>query len=117
MTASLLGACLVLAACGSGSASPTAQQVVEQFERDGLPVPNPRDNTEQNCPQLGCAQLMTTDAVSVLSFADEAAAGGFAGKLGESAHQEGTIVLRYDAARTPEDQRVKFERSLAAMHR
>ncbi|MEV5543100.1 hypothetical protein AB0L13_40395 [Saccharopolyspora shandongensis] len=118
MTAALVGACLVsLSACGSDSASeaPTAQQVVEAFQRDGLAVPNLRDNTAQNCVQLGCVQLVTTDAVSVLSFADESAASTFAGKLGEGAHQSGTIVLRYDAARTPKDQRAKFESSLAGI--
>ncbi|WP_190815010.1 hypothetical protein [Saccharopolyspora pogona] len=115
MTAALVGEPLaVLPACGSDSASEnrTAQQVVEQFERDALAVPNPRDNTAQNCAQLGCVQLVTTDAVSVLSSADESAASTFASKLGGSAHQAGTIVLRYDAAKTPADQRAAFEASL-----
>ncbi|MDA3643205.1 hypothetical protein LZ318_20640 [Saccharopolyspora indica] len=106
-TAVLLGACL--AGCGSASA---AQQVVDQFVRDGLPVPNPRDNTEKSCPQLGCEQLITTDVVSVLSFVDESAATRFAGRFGPDAFSRGVIVLQYAAARTPEELRVQFESSL-----
>ncbi|MBB5159385.1 hypothetical protein [Saccharopolyspora phatthalungensis] len=107
----------LVSACGSGSASqgPTAQQVVEQFQRDGLSVPNPRDDTAQNCASLGCVQLVATDTVSVVSFADESAASTFARKLGDNAHQAGAIVLRYDAAETPEDVRLKFQSSLARM--
>ncbi|MER7077154.1 hypothetical protein SAMN02982929_06628 [Saccharopolyspora kobensis] len=113
-TAVLLGACLVTAACGGGSES-AAQQVVDQFVRDGLPVPHPRDNSERSCPQLGCAQLITTDVVSVLSFADESAATRFAARFGPDAFSRGPIVLQYAAARTPEDRRAQFESSLEAL--
>ncbi|MER7014545.1 hypothetical protein ABT324_24235 [Saccharopolyspora sp. NPDC000359] len=117
-SAALVGACLAgVSACGSGSASeaPTAQQVVEQFQRDGLMVPNPRDNTSGNCERFGCTQMITTDAVTIMVFPDEAAATKIADRFGENAFRHGAVVLQYAAARTPEDQQAKFEGSLAAM--
>ncbi|MER7012126.1 hypothetical protein ABT324_11945 [Saccharopolyspora sp. NPDC000359] len=113
LTAALLGAGLVLAACGSSG--PAAQRVVDQFVRDGLELPNPRDNTARNCPQLGCEQLITTDVVSVLSFADESAAARFAERFGPDAFHRGPVVLQYAAARTPQEQRARFEASLAVL--
>ncbi|MGW1678516.1 hypothetical protein [Saccharopolyspora sp. NPDC002376] len=117
-SAALVGACLAgVSACGGGSASeaPTAQQVVEAFQRDGLAVPNPRDNTSGNCERLGCAQMVTTDAVTVMSFPDEAAATKIADQFGEDAFRRGAVVLQYAAARTPEDQRAKLEEALTAL--
>ncbi len=55
------------------------------------------------CESMSCAQLITTDAVSVYSFTDLDAAKRMADGFGEGAHQEQGIVLQYLGARTPED--------------
>ena len=88
-------AATVAPAAGEG---PTAQDVVDDFAAAELPVPKPRDNTAGNCPSLGCTQLITTDAVSVMRFDDPAAEEHLAETFGDGAHAEGAIVLQYAAA-------------------
>lgn len=64
-----LSSVMLLSACG-GSDGPTAKDVVNSFDEAGLAVPNSRDNTEQNCPDLNCEHLQTTDTVSVYEWSD-----------------------------------------------
>lgn len=101
---------LVVTACGSSS--PTAQAVVDDFAAAGLAVPDTRDNSAQNCGSLGCTQLITTAALSVVQFDDPTAAQRYADAFGENAHLAGPIVLQYLAARTPEDSRAAYEARL-----
>ena len=89
----------VLGACG-GSSRPDAQAVVDDFSSAGLPVPHARDNSK-NCAELGCEQLITTDAVSVYSFTDMDAAAHMAQVAGDGAHHQDGIVLMYVDARKP----------------
>lgn len=103
------------AALGAIDEPPTAQEVVDHFEAAGLPVPNPRDDTEQECESLGCTELITTDAVSVVAFEDEEAAGTYADELGDDAHRKGLLVLSYSAAQTPEEDRAEYETALAEL--
>lgn len=93
------------------SSGPTAQQVVDAFASAGLPVPNPRDNSK-NCTGadgLGCTQLITTDAISVYTWPDEASAQHLADAYGDGAHREGLVVLSYAGAPTPEQDRPHYE--------
>lgn len=103
---------LALTACG-GPSGPTAQDVVDDFAAAGLPVPEFRDNSPQNCGSLGCTQLITTEALSVVQFDDPAAAQRYVDAFGEDAHLNGPIVLQYAAARTPADQRPAYEARLS----
>jgi hypothetical protein len=98
-----------------GHHSLTAGMVVGAFKDAGLPVRNPRDNTAQNCPDLGCTQLISTDDVSIYTWADPVAQSAFAKSYGEGAHSSGNVVLSYLAARTPEKTRAKYERVLAPL--
>jgi len=102
---------LALTGCG-GSSGPTAQAVVDDFAAAGLAVPDVRDNTPQNCGSLGCTQLITTEALTVVQFDDSAAAQRYADAFADNAHLDGPIVLQYAAARTPEDQRPGYEARL-----
>ena len=36
--------------------------------RNGLPVPNPRDVTNAECPEIGCIEKVDTDTVSIMKF-------------------------------------------------
>jgi len=101
----------VNAAPASGD-GPTAQQVVDDFAAAGLAVPKARDNTARNCGSLGCTQLVTTDALSVVQFSDSAAQQRYAASFGDEAHAEGPIVLSYAAARTPAGKRAAYEKRL-----
>ena len=93
---------------------PTAEQVVAAFDKAGLPVPNARDNSG-NCAALGCAQLLTTDAISVYVFPNAAAAKQYAESAAIGVHQAGTVVLSYAAARTPEKDQPRYEKVLAGL--
>ena len=50
-----------------------AERVVDGFTEAGLPTPAARDNS-RNCKRLGCVSLITTDAISVYQWPDEASA-------------------------------------------
>jgi hypothetical protein len=92
-----------------------ASAVVRVFAEDGLPVTDPRDNTSGNCETRGCAQMITTDDITVLSFVDEVAAANYVAAWGPQDHyQYGIVVLSYAAARTPEADRQLYEAALVA---
>jgi hypothetical protein len=74
----------------------TARQVVDAFIAAGLPATDPRDNSGGICKSVGCAQLITTDDVSVYQFPDAQAASRWADGLGDSGYMKGLIVLRYN---------------------
>lgn len=92
----------------------TAQQVVDEFAAKGLPVPNPRDNSK-NCSTQGCSQLITTDAISVVTFADDAAATKYVETAARDAFRHKLVVLSYTAARTPAADRPKYEAVLTSL--
>ncbi|SDD59046.1 hypothetical protein [Actinokineospora iranica] len=92
-----------------GSTDTTARHVVDRFIAAGLPAANPRDNTKQNCDSLRCLQLITTDAISVYSWPDETAAQHQVDVSSGNAYRQGTIVLSYGAARTPQANRPRYE--------
>jgi hypothetical protein len=91
--------------------------VVDAFAAAGLPVPKPRDNTKQNCASLGCDQLVTTDAITVVVFTNDAAAAKYANAAAGNAHRNGLVVLSYAAARTPAADRPRYEAELAKLLR
>lgn len=102
----------VSSAAPAAAAAVSAQQVVDAFAAAGLPAPSPRDNSK-NCPTLGCREMVTTDAVTVLTFDDTAAAAKYTAN-GET-HQRGMVVLSYTAARTPAEDRPRYEQELAKL--
>ncbi|MFF5265407.1 hypothetical protein ACFY4C_41545 [Actinomadura viridis] len=55
----------------SSVARPTARQIADRLA-DLYPIPNPRDNTHSCAP--ACRGLITTDAVSIYDWSDEASA-------------------------------------------
>lgn len=106
----------VPAATGAPAAGdgPTAQDVVDDFAAAGLAVPKARDNTATNCGSLGCTQLITTDALSVVRFDNPAVQQRYVAGFGDDAYAEGPIVLQYAAARTPAGKRAAYEKRLRA---
>ena len=89
--------------------------VLGAFSDANLPVPNPRNNSA-GCAELGCTQLVTTDAVSIYVWPDLASAKHAASVWGEGGHQEGLVLLSYTGARTPEKARAGYERILHALN-
>lgn len=89
----------------------TADEVIDAFRAARLPVPKPRDNSH-NCSTSGCSQMITTDAITVVVFDDEQAATEYAAAASGDKHQRAYVVLSYAAARTPPEDRVRYERAL-----
>ncbi|MEU4391654.1 hypothetical protein [Kribbella sp. NPDC023855] len=98
----------------SAPAKLTAEQVVAAFAAAKLPVSNPRDNSK-NCESLGCAELTTTDDISVYTWDDPAKQQHFAKVYGAQAFSSGNVVLSYAAARTPAANRLKYQQVLKGM--
>lgn len=112
----LKGSTAAVTSTTSASSAPavTAQQVVDEFAAKGLPVPKPRDNSK-NCSTQGCSQLITTDAITVATFPDEAAATKYADAAARDGFRRKLVVLSYTAARTPAADRPKYEAVLTAL--
>jgi len=95
--AALIGLALVigLGACSGGAL--TADQV--HAELNGLfPAPNARDNTSA-CADAGCVQLVTSDAVSIYQWPDDATAQRWAEAMDGDpfdARQVGPFMLLWD---------------------
>lgn len=62
---------------------------------------------------LGCKQLITTEALSVVQFDDPVAAQRYVDAFDGNAHLNGPIVLQYAAAQTPTEQWPAYEARLA----
>jgi hypothetical protein len=113
-TAAATGTSSSAAPAPSGVFTAEAQDVVDAFASAGLPVTDARDNSTGGlCPGLpGCAQLVTTEDISVYVFDNEQDALGWAASNG---YQRGLVVLSYSAARTPEELRPQYEQVLASL--
>ncbi len=107
--AAAAGMVLVLAGCGGSSLD--AAGVVDELG-SLYPTPNARDNTGF-CAAAGCEQMVTTDAVSVSQWPNEAAAAKWAGAMANSdARQAGRFVLTFsgDQDVTSDEARDAFTR-------
>ncbi|MEV6413824.1 hypothetical protein [Kribbella sp. NPDC051718] len=88
----------------------SAVNVLQAFQAAGLPVRNERYNDEAcDTQQLGCMELLTTDDISIYTWADEAAQANFATTYGDAAYSSGNVVLSYLAQRTPAKLRPKYQ--------
>jgi hypothetical protein len=67
---------------GGGSSKTEATAVVNAVVKAGLPAPNPRDTTAQDCGEIGCDQSVVTDTVTVRSFGTTGRAEIYAKPLG-----------------------------------
>jgi hypothetical protein len=46
----------------------TVDDILASIGKAGLAVPNPRDVTQRDCPEIGCANKVETDTVSIIKF-------------------------------------------------
>lgn len=77
-----------------GKNTVTADTVLSAFEKAGVSVPEARDNSH-NCSDLGCVKLITTEAVSIHEWPDEAKAKEVYAK-GFGDYQAGAITIRFN---------------------
>jgi hypothetical protein len=114
-----LVAAAVVACCGAcapshhggqaeGPATPqlnwvSAADVVSAIAGAGLAVPNARDVTQRDCPQIDCASKVETDTVTVTKFPTPGKAAIYAATL-KRLFQIEDVVVTFSAAVTPEQQ-------------
>jgi hypothetical protein len=106
LLAALAGA-IAVAACGAHTGglqngqNQTTVQNLNQFSADdlvavmaraGLAVPNPRDVTQRDCPQIGCASKVDTDTVSIMKFLTPGRAELYAGSIHDRFLIEDVVV-------------------------
>lgn len=85
----------VVLLAGCGASGPSAADVARELSAL-YPTPNPRDNTGFCAGDGGCVQLITTDAVSIYQWPDEATAVRHAnGREGGAVDRVGPFVLSY----------------------
>lgn len=77
----------------SGPEPLTAAGLVAALADAGVSVPNPIDTTTQECPAVGCEQVIVTDTMRVTSFPGFARARWYAARRGLPAF--GNIVVQF----------------------
>lgn len=97
----------------------TAEAVMASFKVSGLDLPNPRDETDRVCPELGCRKATTTDILSVHEWPTTSSAVAFrstndsepelvaVGKL--------TTVRFHTGPNVPSYERERYEAALATL--
>lgn len=79
-----------------------AQLVVDRLQSEDHVVLHPVDTTRSNCPQAGCAQAVTTDRFTIMSFPGTGVAQRYAADRG--LRQVASIVVAF-APTVPENER------------
>ena len=82
--------------------SVSAADVVSAIAGAGLAVPNARDVTQRDCPQIDCASKVETDTVTITKFPTPGKAAIYAAL--KRLFQIEDVVLTFSAAVTPGQQ-------------
>jgi hypothetical protein len=72
----------------------TIKDILVAIGKAGLAVPNPRDLTQRDCPEIGCENKEETDAVSIIKFPTPGKAQLYAGST-EHAFQIEDVVMTF----------------------
>lgn len=73
----------------------------------GLDAPNPRNVTQQECPAIGCTDMVATDTVTIIKFATPGQAELYAGST-RHAFQIEDVVLTF-APSVPSERRRAYD--------
>ena len=119
---------LVVAACGghtatyqsehshsdtaiSGSLNPlTVDDILASIGKAGLAVPNPRDVTQSDCPEIGCTDKVETDTVSIIKFPTPGRAQLYAGST-HHVFQIEDVVMTFSSL-VPTSQQLAYEEAV-----
>lgn len=88
----------------------SVDDIVSSIADAGLPVPNPRDVTQQMCPDLGCQARVDTDTVSVMEFPSTGSAESYAGSTVD-VFQVVNVVVTFAPTVSPVH-RAEYERAV-----
>jgi hypothetical protein len=80
----------------------TIKDILVSIGKAGLAVPNPRDVTQRDCPEIGCANKVETDTVSIIKFPTPGKAQLYAGSTGHAFQIEDVVMTFTSLVRTNE---------------
>ena len=72
----------------------TIKDILVAIGKAGLAAPNPRDVTQRDCAEIGCANKVETDTVSIIKFPTPGNAQQYAGST-EHAFQIEDVVMTF----------------------
>lgn len=82
----------------------SVDDLLKAITNAGLDAPNPRDVTGQECPAIGCTNMLQTDTVSIIKFATPGKAELYAGST-HNVFQIEDVVLKFPPSVPKEQQR------------
>jgi hypothetical protein len=88
----------------------TIKDILVAIGKAGLGVPNPRDVTQRDCPEIGCANKVETDTVSIIKFPTPGKAQLYAGST-EHAFQIEDVVMTFTSL-VPTNEELAYEEVL-----
>jgi hypothetical protein len=97
-------------AANSGLNSLIAHDILASIGKAGLAVPNPRDVTQSDCPEIGCANKVETDTVSIIKFPTPGKAQLYAGST-QHAFQIEDVVMTFTSL-VPTNEQLAYEEAV-----
>jgi hypothetical protein len=95
----------------SGSLNPlTAHDILASIGKAGLAVPNPRDVTQSDCPEIGCTDKVETDTLSIIKFPTPGRAQLYAGST-HHVFQIEDVVITFSSL-VPTSQQLAYEEAV-----
>ena len=88
----------------------TVDDILVAIGKAGLAVPNPRDVTQRDCPEIGCANKVETDTVSIIKFPTPGKAQLYAGST-EHAFQIEDVVMTFTSL-VPTNEQLAYEEAV-----
>jgi hypothetical protein len=98
-------------AANSGSLnSLTVDDILASIGKAGLAVPNPRDVTQSDCPEIGCTDKVETDTVSIIKFPTPGRAQLYAGST-HHVFQIEDVVMTFTSL-VPTNEQLAYEEAV-----
>jgi hypothetical protein len=88
----------------------TVHDILASIGKAGLAVPNPRDVTQNDCPEIGCTDMVETDTVSIIKFLTPGRAQLYAGST-HHVFQIEDVVMTFSSL-VPTSQQLAYEEAV-----
>jgi hypothetical protein len=88
----------------------TVHDILVSIGKAGLAVPNPRDVTQRDCPEIGCTNKLETDTVSIIKFPSPGSAQSYAAST-RSRFQIADVVVTFSSA-VPTSEQSAYEEAV-----
>ena len=98
------------AAINGGLNALTVHDILASIGKAGLAVPNPRDVTQSDCPEIGCTDKVETDTVSIIKFPTPGRAQLYAGST-HHVFQIEDVVMTFNSL-VPTNEQLAYEEAV-----